>query len=190
MMACISCGRGLHDECFFPGMYSLSNLEENSTKCCCSVGKKEESIPFSSTGGDNPRVGRPPKPDSEITTSAGRKRAAVAYEIIPEKPCEWKWLKNCGGGKYPIVGCLNGFQQHRHHGPVKDTSRNEPQNVHRICTACHNRYHTLNDDSYEEAVAETLPHSPLPATLEEIAGNDFEWREGRYSKKILEQSPD
>jgi hypothetical protein len=150
-MACISCGRGLHGECF-------------NNPCCCSTGKKEESIPFSSTGEDSPRIGRPPKPNSEITTSAGRKRAAILYPINEGESCDWQGLANCGGGKFPITGCLNGKQQHRHHGPIKNTSHNEDTNIHRICDNCHNLWHAKNDPVYSEEEYALLPHEPRQST--------------------------
>src|SRR5205809_2598849 len=74
--------------------------------------------------------------------STGRKRAAKAYPMDPTMLCEWSMKKNVGGGKNPIVGCLAGLQQARHHGPDKNTLNNEQGNVHRICHHCHNRWHT------------------------------------------------
>src|SRR5688500_6529481 len=106
-MACISCGRGFHDECTVRLMHD---------ECCCTPLLNTvvpESVPFSETIEESvKKVGRPQKPDSEITTSAGRKRAAVLYLLDPEADCEWQGLANCGGGKFPIVGCLRGKQQH------------------------------------------------------------------------------
>jgi hypothetical protein len=59
-------------------------------------------------------------------------------------------LAYAGGGMFPIPGCLEasgtpGKQEHRHHGPILLTTANVEGNVHRICTACHNRWHSLND---------------------------------------------
>lgn len=71
--------------------------------------------------------------DSEST---GRKRAAKLYPLDERKTCEWQGQKNCGGGRRPIVGCMDGKQKHRHHGPVKKTTYNHEGNVHRICTSC------------------------------------------------------
>jgi hypothetical protein len=163
-MGCLACGRELHDEC--------QKAPENK-KCCC----VQESVPFSQQAS---RQGKNYKADDEIGVSAGRKRAGTEYKIYPEKPCEWRWKKQCGGGKHPIIGCLGGLQEHRHHGPVKNTSRNEPTNVHLICTPCHNRWHTLNDPDYDEEVNETLPHNPIPATLEECSDNELKWKSGAH----------
>lgn len=68
--------------------------------------------------------------------STGRKRAALLYPLDKNHPCEWRGKKNCGGGLKPIVGCLDGFQRHRHHGPVKNPVHNEQGNVHRVCATC------------------------------------------------------
>jgi len=160
-MACIACARQLHDECL-----SERPVGQN---CCCS---EKAPVVVSS-----PRKNY--KADDEITVSAGRKRAAVEHSIDPNRACEWKWKKNCGGGKYPIIGCIAGVQEHRHHGPVKNTARNESTNVHLICTNCHNRWHTLNDKNYDEELYSTLPHSPIPASLEECSENEIKWKAGQ-----------
>lgn len=170
-MGCVSCGRELHAEC--------SRVKDN--KCCCRQEALAEAIQSS-------KLGKNYKDDDDITVSAGRKRAGTRYEIIPEKPCAWRWQKNCGGGKHPIIGCLGGMQEHRHHGPVKNTSRNEPENVHLICTKCHNRWHTLNDEDYDEVTNDSLPHKPVPATLEECSNNEIDWTSGRFREKVIDKS--
>lgn len=106
--------------------------------------------------------------------STGRKRAAKMYPLDPEAECEWRMRKNCGGGTYPIVGCLKGLQEARHHGPDKNTLNNEKGNVHRICHYCHNRWHTLNDPDYVWSANHEL-HSPWPATIIDIAENEDFW---------------
>lgn len=174
-MSCVACGRDLHEEC--PTYLDSIQTEPpvgQLEKCCC---KPEKAVVVTSES----RKGNNYKSDDEIGVSAGRKRAAVAYEIIPEKPCEWRWLKNCGGGKHPIIGCLGGLQEHRHHGPIKNTSHNEPENLHRICTNCHNRWHTLNDTDYDEEINSTLPHRPVPASLEECSDNEMKWKSGAFA---------
>jgi hypothetical protein len=109
--------------------------------------------------------------------STGRKRAAKMYPLDETALCEWASKKNCGGGKFPIVGCLANLQQARHHGPDKNTLNNEKGNVHRVCHSCHNRWHTLNDegyvwgDLYDE-------HSPREAGPIDIGLNE-EWWQGR-----------
>ncbi len=98
--------------------------------------------------------------------STGRKRAAVLFPLVPESDCEWKGLANCGGGKYPIVGCLEGKQEHRHHGPDKNTLNNSAGNVHRICDNCHNIWHSQNDPDYDPE--NPGKHEPRPADHLEI----------------------
>lgn len=69
--------------------------------------------------------------------STGRKRAAIAAPLDREAPCEWQGLLNAGGGVRPIVGCREGKQQDRHHGPDKSTLNNDVGvNLHRICKTC------------------------------------------------------
>jgi hypothetical protein len=157
-MSCIPCVRELHEECeeAFP-----------DKPCCCH--KDPAAIPLvESTGQSTSQAGRPKKDDNEIGISAGRKRAAELYPLYTEKPCEWRWLANCGGGKHPILGCLDGKQVNRHHGPVKHTARNEATNVHLICSPCHNLWHSKNDDDYSETANEKLPHNPRPMTVDEL----------------------
>jgi hypothetical protein len=106
--------------------------------------------------------------------STGRKRAAVDFPLDREAPCEWKMKRNCGGGPKPIVGCINGLQQARHHGPDKNTLNNDVGNVHRICHTCHNRWHTENDPIYAWGTIQN-PHSPVEATLEQAGENELYW---------------
>lgn len=149
MITCISCGRGFCDEC------CVSTSEES---CCCANLRVDEKIAR--------KRGRPLEDD--IGESAGRKRAAEIYTIDITKPCEWRNKTNCGGGLFPITGCIKGFQANIHHGPVKDTSRNERRNAHLICPTCHNRWHAKNDPVYDEVKYELLPHNPRDATPEEL----------------------
>lgn len=102
------------------------------------------------------------KEDSEVKDahSTGRKRAAVLYPIEDGAICEWSRLSNAGGGKHPIVGCVNNPATNRHHGPDKDTLNNSEGNVHRICTHCHNLWHYLNDNDYDPSRG----HKPRVAT--------------------------
>lgn len=157
-MPCPCCGRGFHDECH-------TNCED-----CHPVNLEEESIAAS--------IGGKVKDPENVTDrhSTGRKRAAYLYPIFKEKPCEWRGKKNCGGGLHPIVGCIKGSQQHRHHGPVKDTLRNEEGNVHRICSTCHARWHAKNDESYTEEEFAKHPHNPEDATEDELLINDAHYK--------------
>lgn len=89
--------------------------------------------------------------------------------------------KNCGGGTMPIVGCLDGKQQARHHGPDKNTLNNERGNVHRICHTCHNRWHTLNDPDYVWGTIYPL-HEPYEATIADVGMNEVFWQGRKLTK--------
>lgn len=160
-MGCISCGRGFHSEC-----------EAGCSSCHPNIESEVRSIVTIGNG-----KGAPIKDPEDVgdPLSTGRKRAAKMYPIYKNQPCEWRGKKNCGGGVKPIVGCVNGFQHHRHHGPVKDPLRNEPGNVHRICHHCHNRWHAENDPEYDAMKYNTLPHNPEAATELELRANEMQW---------------
>lgn len=113
--------------------------------------------------------------------STGRKRAAKMYPLNSDADCEWRMQKNCGGGQMPIIGCLSGKQTDRHHGPDKNTLNNERGNVHRICSYCHNRWHTLNDPDYVSAAIHD-PHNPLVASSVDIALNEDFWSNRKMVK--------
>ncbi len=99
--------------------------------------------------------------------STGRKRAFRLYPLNRESPCEWQASANCGGGLKPILGCILGKQEARHHGPDKSVSNNEEGNVHRICHACHNRWHAANNAEYDWNSTTVLAHNPRPQTDKE-----------------------
>ena len=99
--------------------------------------------------------------------STGRKRAARMYPLSEDQPCEWRGQANVGGGKHPIIGCVSGLQQARHHGPDKSTSNNEEGNVHRICHRCHNRWHAANNKTYDWNNTVVPAHKPRAMTDEE-----------------------
>lgn len=170
-MSCHKCGRGILGECDCP-TNDASGPPVGQIFGGETFDRKERTL----------------KPDDQITISAGRKRAAVTYQINKERPCEWRGLKNAGGGINPIVGCLDGAQQERQHGPDKDTSNNDPGNVHLICGKCHRRWHHVNDAVYDREQYRKLPHQPETASLQELMDNEIKWKAGGYSKKILEQS--
>lgn len=166
-MGCSSCGRGFHAECL------------RGCKKCHPREHKDKTT----ENGSVQRKSRKSKVHGlKDEKSTGRKRAAQLYPIDPEAPCEWQKKKNCGGGRRPIVGCLNGKQVDRHHGPVKKTTRNEEGNVHRICKDCHNHWHELNDLVYDEAAYNNLPHDPVAATDMEIAEVFLKWQSGEMGK--------
>ena len=164
-MACVSCGSGLHWEC-----------EEDP--CCC---KNNTSVAKEVDDDDDRRHPRRWSRDSSLKDqqSTGRKRAAKLYPIDKESPCEWQGLLFAGGGYFPIVGCINGRQRARHHGPDKNTLNNEQGNVHRICDYCHNRWHAKNDDGYEERVGKSgfgrRHDSNTKATPEDQGKNEIYW---------------
>lgn len=172
-MPCPACGRGFHDECY------------TSCKKCHPKKKSLEKVRASSSSGTNEYKKRGKTAEGlKDAHSTGRKRAKELYPINSGDPCEWQGKRNCGGGDFPVIGCLDGKQQHRHHGPVKDTTRNQQGNVHRICTPCHNHWHELNDANYEPRRFGLLPHDPEPATTDEIVRNALEWSSGAIAKKF------
>jgi hypothetical protein len=155
-MSCLPCGRGFHDECEDP---------KSEIHCCCDIedeDKEEEPTKKQRVRRDN------------VTISAGRKRAAADFEINKEAPCDWRGRANCGGGFIPIVGCIIGFQTARHHGPDKNTTNNSEDNVHLICTPCHNLWHRRNDPKYSNnKCPEGIKlHDPRWATTEELMNRE------------------
>jgi hypothetical protein len=117
------------------------------------------------------------KSDDAITDqqSTGRKRAAVLYPLDKSKPCEWAELKEAGGGFKPIQGCglrpgtFIGRQLARHHGPDQNTLNNDPGNVHRICTKCHNEWHAKNDPYKDQMYEKIYGHKPSKENLSNAA---------------------
>lgn len=162
-MSCHLCGRGIVGQ------------------CGC------EPLPVGELTFAEPTLDQRRKADDEITVSAGRKRAAREYPIDREAPCEWRGLANAGGGKIPIVGCIDGKQQDLQHGPVKATYRNERSNIHKICKKCHNRWHSANDPVYNEEEYDKLPHNPRPASPEELMQNELNWSTGKYASILRAQ---
>jgi|SRR5690606_27706591 len=126
------------------------------------------------------------KPEATLRDqqSTGRKRAAEMYPLDRDAACEWQGKKNNGGGKFPIVGCLEGKQQARHHGPDKNTLNNDQGNVHRICHQCHNRWHARNDPDYVWGSVYD-PHSPTVADREEILLDELQWM-GKKLKNVVD----
>lgn len=173
-MGCPSCGRGFHSEC--------SRCKKNK---CHPVAKPPKGTEVLRG------VGRPLKEPHEQKDplSTGRKRAAHLWPLFEGEPCEWKGKRNCGGGKFPIVGCRSGTQEHRHHGPVKDTRHNEPGNVHRVCRPCHRRWHASNDKEYNAKLYADLPHSPQEATETDLEINEAYWKTP-HAKRLVKKEPD
>lgn len=188
-MKCVSCLQGLTWECRLKG--ECNDVEFSPLAIDPSDGNFGNSVGSLTGGTEVGENGNDPdhdefrtyKDDSALRDqqSTGRKRAAKMYPLDPEASCDWKMKKNAGGGMFPIVGCLNGLQQARHHGPDKNTLNNERGNVHRICHSCHNRWHTLNDPDYIWEGPHEF-HNPTEATLEEIAMNEVFWDGRKLSK--------
>lgn len=157
MKNCPNCQMGFHLSCL-------------SKSCECNQQSHQTeyvSSPTSSEEPDEPRhvSTRSTKRDATLKDqqSTGRKRAARMYPLHRDQPCEWQTLAECGGGTKPILGCINGLQQARHHGPDKSVSNNDEGNVHRICHACHNRWHAANNAEYDWN--STLPPSHKPRKM-------------------------
>lgn len=151
--------------CIACGRYLCDECDEQP--CCCSTRPTEQTERL-----------KDPK-------STGRKRAAELYPLDRDAPCEWQKKKDCGGGKHPIIGCLNGKQSVRHHGPDKDTLNNEQGNVSRICSTCHVRWHALNDGDYDP----TYISIPTLADDYTLLENEVNWKAGKYkdlSRKRME----
>lgn len=163
-MSCASCGAGFHGECY--------GTKGSGRICCCSGSTESSELDIKEDVEDSYGSWRGGRRNATLRDqqSTGRKRAAALYPLSETESCEWKGLRFAGGGKYPIVGCRNGTQQARHHGPDKNTLNNDEGNVHRICHTCHNRWHAKNDPDYEAGV---IPHKHDPETL----FTDDEWLE-------------
>lgn len=135
-----------------------------SISCCCADRLKaiEPIEPIGDITNTPNRTG-PVKEAHDITDvqSTGRKRAALMYPLEEGMICEWAKLKSAGGGVVPIIGCLGNPATDRHHGPDKNTLNNTPENVHRICSPCHNLWHARNDEFYGVRPAGTEPFIPL-----------------------------
>lgn len=142
----------------------------------------EDEDEFSRLSESTPRI--PKRMRLKDPESTGRKRAAKLYKIDSSAACEWRGKKNCGGGLRPIIGCNEGNQKHLHHGPVKDTTRNELGNVHRICSSCHVHWHELNDLIYDKSKYGLLPHSPEDASVDELVDNLLEWKTGKMGQRF------
>jgi len=151
-----------------PESSGTSNTDTNDTSDI------PENFEFSESSGEGREVNQHNDANLRDQQSTGRKRAAVMYPLNRENDCEWKMRKNVGGGPKPIVGCINGKQQARHHGPDKNTLNNDTGNVHRICHNCHNRWHTENDAIYVWEIIQN-PHSPVDASMTELGNNEIYW---------------
>lgn len=141
---CPECTAGDHVMCRQP----------DGLACCCPV------VTFDNVESEKRGATKSPEDITDVQ-STGRKRAAVRYPITEGMVCEWEGLKSAGGGVVPIFGCLGNLATDRHHGPDKNTLNNEPGNVHRICSPCHNMWHARNDEFYGTRPPGTEPFIPL-----------------------------
>lgn len=187
---CYFCQLGVHSACSksYKGECCCARTLKSSEPTIETEGEDVNSVSASTTADSNPvrrtrrKSGRG-KRDSHLKDqqSTGRKRAAVQYPLDSDAPCEWQGLKFAGGGDKPIIGCIAGKQQARHHGPDKNTLNNERGNVHRICHRCHNRWHTVNDPGYQWD-GHHAPHDPeTKATVEDQFKSEEYWS----SKKLV-----
>lgn len=185
MINCLPCASGYHSECWQP---------TEDWNCCCLNQAPVVVIEAS----EKKERGGQVKDEENVTDleSTGRKRAAKLYPLDREAPCEWQGLLLAGGGAKPIVGCLAGKQTDRHHGPDKNTLNNFVGNVHRICSTCHNRWHTENDPLYptERPPGNTqyLPLSGVSAihdpdtkyTPQQFSENELAWLNRKTTKVV------
>ena len=178
-MGCIECNRGFHAECI--SKCKKCHPEEVESSALVVIEGKTDTT---SIKGPVKNLHGGVFQDLKDPYSTGRKRAAKLYPLDKEQPCEWQGKKNCGGGRYPVTGCISNTQVARHHGPVKNTTRNHAGNVHLICTRCHNHWHELNDIPYVESEYALLPHDPMDATVEELTLDEVAWVTGEIGKKF------
>jgi hypothetical protein len=172
-MGCPSCGRGMHQFCLKSDCEICHSVEVKENNNGTEELSSEDNWRYKA-GRSNRGAGK--RDDSlRDQQSTGRKRAAIKYPLDRDSSCEWRGLLYAGGADFPIVGCLNGKQQARHHGPDKNTLNNDEGNVHRICHACHNRWHSRNDDGYTWGGI-YRPHDPnTKATTEEFWAAEQKW---------------
>lgn len=175
MSMCLSCAEGFPELCETDGQCSKEKPSADSSSLLDILQGDgfSETEPKKKTR-DSRRV----KNDMNLKDpqSTGRHRAvAIHGKANPEEPCEWQGLANCGGGEFPILGCTEGVQENLHHGPDKNTLNNERENIHKVCSQCHNRWHTLNDPNYQWDGHHSL-HSPTNPTEEDIRIDTERWK--------------
>lgn len=183
-MICPKCIRQLHSHCETKGGCSECHPAQKETTESSEI----ESNPFQieesgETDSDSLHgLERSGKLDSSLKDpqSTGRKRAAKQYPLNKSLPCEWRGILHAGGGTKPIMGCVAGKQQARHHGPDYNTLNNEPGNVHRICHSCHNRWHAENDKFKDESY---LKLYGIDVRSEDLSKAAKELKSGGYQTK-------
>ena len=171
--------------------------------CYCDLGWPDECDKGPECSTHNRPLGQVPeqrslKDSDEVSDpkSTGRKRAVLVKPITEGMLCEWTKLKNAGGGIFPIVGCLGNPATNVHHGPDKNTLNNNLENLHRICSVCHNRWHTRNDPTYSPDIpgqewvpnGEFVPHdSETLATTEDILKSEAYWASPVNKRKLSDE---
>ena len=132
-------------------------------------------------------MGRPQLEDTQLEAilSTGRRRAQAIKPIAEGDICEWAMLKDVGGGPVPVIGCKDNLAKTVHHGPDKSVLNNSLENLHKICTTCHNRWHTLNDSYYSSErppsglayrpIEPYEPASPVEASETDVLSNEVDW---------------
>ena len=193
MEICVNCLVGFHLSCLTKSCDCALKAHQLSQQSSPTESYTDEQVSINS-GNDTresasrSRSGvRSGKRDAALKDqqSTGRKRAARMYPLDREASCEWKGLSNCGGGLKPILGCFDGKQQARHHGPDKSVSNNEEGNVHRICHCCHYRWHAANNKEYDWNNTLVNSHAPIPQSeqeRQEALMAEMEYLAGKHQK--------
>lgn len=184
MGKCVACRQGFEWECLWLG--KCDTTANASAVVAGTINARpidNLELPEESELDEEQEITLNEQDDSKLKDqqSTGRKRAAKLYPLDKDKNCEWSQSKSCGGGDHPIVGCIAGKQQARHHGPDKNTLNNGTGNVHRICHNCHNRWHAQNDPGYVWGSLHNA-HTPVVATPDELLKNQMYWSSKKLSR--------
>lgn len=165
-MQCLKCARGLHELC--ETSCATCHPVENEVT---TISYKQDEEPDEEFNEDIPADFHGHKLDSSLKDqqSTGRKRAAKAYPLDRDAPCEWIGIKQPGGSAIELPDCINGKQQCRHHGPDYNTLNNDEGNVHRICHSHHNYWHAANDLLKDEAYLKQYGHKVDKSNLSQAA---------------------
>lgn len=178
MAKCIDCAEGFPELCQLGGCQSeaeITSLEGLIASGGFSAVDEVKKKPRDSRRGKNDMNLKDPQ-------STGRHRAVSIHgKANPEEPCEWLGLANCGGGSFPILGCDSGVQENLHHGPDKNTLNNERINIHKICSQCHNRWHTMNDPDYAWDGHHPI-HAPRKPNDSDFKIDKERWKNRRVKK--------